>query len=123
LRPEATVFLRGCDLILHAGDICDASVLEGLRAIAPTVAVKCNNDRGAWTDGLRASETVEVSGVGIHIVHDIADLGNDPAASQADVVVTGHSHKPSIQRAEKSSSSALAARGRVDSSCRSQPAS
>ena len=50
LRPEAADFLRGSDLIVHAGDICDPGVLEALRAIAPTTAVRGNNDRGDWAE-------------------------------------------------------------------------
>jgi len=42
LRPEAAAFLRGSDLIVHAGDICDPSVLEALRAIAPGEEITVN---------------------------------------------------------------------------------
>jgi uncharacterized protein len=34
LRPEAVAFLRGCDFIVHGGDIGTASVLEELAALA-----------------------------------------------------------------------------------------
>lgn len=97
LRPEALAFMRGRDLILHAGDICDGSVLAELGAIAPTTAVRGNNDAGPWASGLRESETVEVGGVLIHIVHDIGKLAIDPAAKGVAVVVFGHSHKPSVE--------------------------
>ena len=30
LRPEALAFLRGCDHIVHAGDVCDATILVAL---------------------------------------------------------------------------------------------
>jgi predicted phosphodiesterase len=30
LRPEALRYLRGCDRILHAGDIGDPAILEAL---------------------------------------------------------------------------------------------
>ncbi len=96
LRDEALGFLDGCDLILHAGDLCDAMVLEALQAIAPVVAVRGNNDRGNWAEELAASERVVVEGVAIHLVHDLADLDVDPVASGLRVVVTGHSHKPTI---------------------------
>ncbi|HSC64031.1 MAG TPA: metallophosphoesterase family protein, partial [Caldimonas sp.] len=56
LRPEAVDFLRGSDLIVHGGDICDAAILTALAAIAPVVAVRGNNDRGAWAEALRESE-------------------------------------------------------------------
>ena len=97
LRPEALDFLRGRDLILHAGDICDESVLARLAMVAPTTAVLGNNDVGPWASGLRESETVEVGGVRIHMVHDIGKLAIDPAAEGVAVVVFGHSHKPSVE--------------------------
>lgn len=97
LRPEAAAFLRGSDLIVHAGDICDASVLDALRAIAPTVAVRGNNDRGAWADALRESELVEVGGMVLYAIHDVAAIDIDPEAAGVRVVVSGHSHRPSAE--------------------------
>ncbi len=96
LRPQAVAFLVGCDRIVHAGDICDAAVLDALRAIAPTVAVRGNNDRGTWAEVLQATEAIDVGSVGIVVVHDIADLG--AAAEGASVIVSGHSHRPSVDR-------------------------
>jgi putative phosphoesterase len=97
LRPEAAAFLRGSDLIVHAGDICDASVLEALGTIAPTVAVRGNNDRGAWAGSLRESELVEVGSVVLYVIHDVAAIDLDPEAAGVRVVVSGHSHKPSAE--------------------------
>lgn len=94
LRPEAAAFLRGCDLIVHAGDICDPSVLEALRAIAPTTAVRGNNDRGAWAEAIRESELIEVGGIVLYAIHDIAEIDIDPEAAGVRVVVSGHSHQP-----------------------------
>ncbi len=97
LRPEAAAFLRGSDLIVHAGDICDVAVLDALRAIAPTTAVRGNNDRGAWAATLRESELVEVGGVVLYAIHDIAAIDIDPEAAGVRVVVSGHSHQPSAE--------------------------
>src|SRR3982751_1196215 len=97
LRPEAAAFLRGSDLIVHAGDICAASVLEALDAIAPTVAVRGNNDRGAWASSLRESELVEVGSIVLYVIHDVAAIDIDPEAAGVRVVVSGHSHKPSAE--------------------------
>ena len=97
LRPEAAAFLRGSDLIVHAGDICDVSVLEALGTIAPTVAVRGNNDRGAWAGSLRESELVEVGSVVLYVIHDVAAIDVDPEAAGVRVVVSGHSHKPSAE--------------------------
>ena len=97
LRPEAAAFLRGSDLIVHAGDICDPGVLDALRAIAPTTAVRGNNDRGAWAESIRASELVEVGGIVLYAIHDIAEIDIDPGAAGVRVVVFGHSHQPSAE--------------------------
>jgi uncharacterized protein len=95
LRPEATAFLRNCDCIIHGGDIGDAAVLAELAALKPLTAVRGNNDRGAWARMLRDTEALEVEDILVHIVHDIADLSIDCAAFR--VIVSGHSHKPSIE--------------------------
>ena len=96
LRAEAAAFLRGSDLIIHAGDIGDASVLEELAALAPVTAVRGNNDRGAWAKRVPATATVRVDDVRIHVVHDVAEL-DARAARGARVVVAGHSHRPSVR--------------------------
>lgn len=98
LRPEARHALAGVDRIIHAGDICNAEVLRELALIAPVLAVRGNNDRGEWAQALRESETLEIGGVVVHVVHDIKDLDIDPAAHGIGVVVSGHSHRPNAQR-------------------------
>jgi putative phosphoesterase len=98
LRPEALAFLGGSDRIVHGGDVCRPEVLEALAAIAPVVAVRGNNDRGAWAARLRESELVEVGGVWLYAIHDLAQLDIDPAAAGVAVVVSGHSHRPIVER-------------------------
>lgn len=93
LRPEAKAFLRGCDAIVHAGDIGNASVLEELSALAPLTAVRGNNDIGAWAEGLPETAQLRVGELLIHVLHDVAQL-ELPAGVR--VVVSGHSHKPSV---------------------------
>lgn len=97
LRPEAAAFLRGCDHIVHAGDLCDARTLDAIAQIAPVTAVRGNNDQGAWAGTLAKSELVHFGRVKVYIVHDIADLDIDPRAAGVRVVITGHSHKPRIE--------------------------
>ena len=97
LRPEAKAYLEGCDFIVHAGDICDASVLEALRTIAPVTAVKGNNDRGAWADSLRETEFVKAGELTLCAVHDLAQLDVDPVAAGVRVVISGHSHRPLVE--------------------------
>jgi putative phosphoesterase len=98
LRPEARVALKGVDRILHAGDICNAQVLEQLEQLAPVVAVRGNNDKGAWAASLHDTETLEVGGVKLHVIHDLRQLKPRPQAEGIQVVISGHSHKPAIRR-------------------------
>lgn len=97
LRPEAIAFLRGCDHILHGGDIGAGTILDELAAIAPTTAVRGNNDQGAWAKALPATESVRFGGVLIYLLHDLSGLQIDPAAAGIHVVVSGHSHKARIE--------------------------
>jgi uncharacterized protein len=98
LRPEVTVFLRGSDFIVHGGDICDPAILDELRALAPVTAVRGNNDRGAWAEGLAETEWLRVGEVTIYAIHDLSQLDIDPQAAGVHVVVSGHSHQPHVER-------------------------
>ncbi len=98
LRPQALDFLRGCNAIVHGGDIGHEDVLHALAALAPVTAVRGNNDTGAWAQRLRETETLAFGSVSLHIIHDLAQLGIDPAAAGVQVVVSGHSHKPLAER-------------------------
>ncbi|MFL6563976.1 MAG: metallophosphoesterase family protein [Burkholderiales bacterium] len=97
LRPEALEFLRGSDVIVHAGDIGDPAVLDTLRTLAPVTAVRGNNDRDAWARAIAETQVLEAGGVVIYVLHDLAELDLDPAAAGFRVVVSGHSHQPRIE--------------------------
>ena len=98
LRPEAVDFLRGCEHIVHGGDIGNANVLAQLAALAPLTAVRGNNDTGKWAEGIPETALVEVAGVRIYVIHDLALIDVDPAAMGVQVVVSGHSHRPKVER-------------------------
>ena len=97
MRDEALEALRGSDLIIHAGDIGSPDVLAALSRIAPTHAVRGNNDRDAWGMSLPFTEIVSAGGREFYLLHDIADLDVDPAAAGFAAVICGHSHKPRIE--------------------------
>jgi uncharacterized protein len=97
LRPEALEALQGSDLIVHAGDIGNPQVLEGLRAIAPVVAVRGNMDEPCWAHSLPKSEIIQVAQSWLYVIHDLDDLDLDPLAAGISAVIYGHSHHPSIQ--------------------------
>jgi putative phosphoesterase len=97
LRPEAIKFLRGSDLIVHAGDIGKAEVLEQLAKLAAVKAVRGNNDHGRWADSIPHTDVLKVEQVMIFAIHDVAELDVHPAPAGVRVVVSGHSHRPLIK--------------------------
>jgi putative phosphoesterase len=89
--------LKGCDLIVHAGDIGGVEVLEELRTLAPLQAVRGNNDRDAWALTIPLTAVVEVSSKQLYLLHDLAELDLDPAAAGFAAVISGHSHRPGAE--------------------------
>ena len=97
LRPEAIDALRGCDIIIHAGDVGKPEVIEQLGGVAPTFAVRGNIDKGNWAARLPMTQRVEVGTLRFFVLHEIACLDLDPAAAGFAAVVFGHSHRPTIE--------------------------
>jgi len=97
LRPEAVDVLRGSDFIVHAGDIGE-NVLGPLSTLAPVTAVRGNNDRAAWAERIQETVQLRFGEITLHVLHDLAQLAIDPNAAGVDVVVTGHSHRPKVER-------------------------
>jgi len=95
MRREALSALKGCGLIIHAGDVGEPWIIEHLQAVAPVVAVRGNIDKGAWASELPVTAVAEAGSSLIYILHDIQQLDLDPAAAGFNIVVSGHSHKPS----------------------------
>jgi len=98
--PLVAEQLRGADLILHAGDVCTAAVLDELAEYAPVVAVAGNND-GPDVAAWGAGETVEldIGGLAVAMLHDSGAATGRLARMRrrfpgADLVVFGHSHIP-----------------------------
>jgi uncharacterized protein len=98
--PAVAGYLRQADLILHAGDVCTASVLTELAEYAPVTAVVGNNDDpsvAAW--GAAETAELDLDGLRVAMVHDSgARTGRLPRMRRrfpgADLVVFGHSHIP-----------------------------
>ncbi len=99
LRAAALEALAGVDLILHAGDVGRAEILQRLRDVAPTVAVRGNVDTSPWGRTLPETEVVDVEGRLIYMLHDRAALDLDPRAAGFAAVVFGHSHRPDATEA------------------------
>jgi len=100
LRPAAVDFLRGCERIIHAGDIGGLPILEALGTLAPVIAVRGNNDLEDALAGVPETVRVELGAVHLYVLHDLKQLAIEPAAEGINVVVSGHSHKPLIEERE-----------------------
>ncbi|WP_425548895.1 metallophosphoesterase family protein [Actinomadura meridiana] len=98
--PRVAEHLRGADVILHAGDVCTAAVLDELAGYAPVHAVLGNND-GPDVAEWGAPERLELDldGLAVAMVHDSGQARGRTARMRrwfptADLVVFGHSHIP-----------------------------
>ncbi len=94
LRPEAIAALRGSEHIVHAGDVGSPEIIEELSAIAPVIAVRGNIDKSAWSRKLPETAVLELDGVCIYVLHDLAQLDLKPGAAGFAAVISGHSHVP-----------------------------
>jgi uncharacterized protein len=94
LRPEALSALRGSDAIIHAGDVGERTILDQLRAVAPTYAVRGNVDTEPWCESLPRAEVVELQNYSIYVLHNLRELDLNPKTAGFQIVVSGHTHKP-----------------------------
>ena len=97
---EVAKHLRHAEVILHAGDVCVAPVLDELAQYAPVTAV-CGNNDGPDVVEWGAPETVELdlAGLRVAMIHDSGQAAGRVARMrrrfpEADLVVFGHSHIP-----------------------------
>jgi hypothetical protein len=97
LRPEAVAALHGVEHILHAGDVGNIAILDALREIAPVTAIRGNVDISGACAELPATDVVELGGRLFYLVHSVHDLDINPVAAGVAMVVSGHSHKASVE--------------------------
>ena len=99
--PEALVpYLERADLVLHAGDLISASLLDELALYAPVHAVRGNLDPPA----LDLPEAIELDfgGARIAMIHDSGRKEGrrkrlKKRFPNARVIVFGHSHVPFLE--------------------------
>ena len=96
VRPEALAALEGSEIIIHAGDIGKAEVLRSLKAIAPVIAIRGNNDRDAWAKQIPDVLNLQINGIAIHVIHNVNELKTDLITEGFRAIVSGHSHKPGL---------------------------
>ena len=93
LRAEAILALEGCDVVFHAGDVCDPLIVPQLAELAPchAVAGNCDDDESLPLTSLQVLAGLRV------LVHH-GHLPVDEAVFRPDVVITGHTHVPKIEQ-------------------------
>ena len=101
LRPEVLRAFEGVDLIVHAGDVGNRAVLDGLSNIARVEAVYGNVD-DPHDPSLARERTISAGGLTLHVSHG-HELGRPtPALALAryagDVVIFGHTHRAIVVR-------------------------
>ena len=101
LRPQVAAVFADVALILHAGDVGGAKVLESLAAIAPVEAVFGNVD-DPHDPSLARERVVTLGGATIHVSHG-HELGRPTAELmlaryRGEVIVFGHTHKAVVVR-------------------------
>lgn len=87
------------DVIVHAGDWVEESVLDELEALGSVLGVWGNNDGPALRARLPEVARAEIDGVRIAVIHETGAAAGrerrmDAAFPDTDVLVFGHSHIP-----------------------------
>ncbi len=99
LPPVIFDLFKGVDLILHAGDITELSVLDELGAIAPVEAVAGNMDDAAVHSRLPQKKILSFGRYNIGLIHgkyriDVQKEMIRKEFASVDLIVYGHSHTP-----------------------------
>lgn len=106
-HPALVDDLTDVDRILHAGDVGDLGILDGLEAVAPVTAVWGNIDGPDIRRRLAEHERFTIDGVDVWMTHIAgrpgrwqAGMGGKLDADPPDVLVCGHSHILRVERVE-----------------------
>jgi len=85
-------------VIAHAGDVGSPELLIQLGALARVVAGRGNSDRGASAEAVPVGDVAEVGAASLSPLHDRGELDLDPASAGSGTVISGHSHRPTMER-------------------------
>jgi putative phosphoesterase len=103
LRPQALLALRAAHAvqslaaILHLGDVGDFTILETLRGLAPTHAVRGNVDTHGPCSALPPTEYLTFAEKNIYLLHNLDHLDLAPRHADVHAVLHGHTHSPNIE--------------------------
>lgn len=96
IPPGVPKAFKRVDLIIHAGDIGDQTVLDKLAKIAPVKAVRGNMDYGNWANPLPETEIIEIGRMVIYVQHIANRLNANPGKASYQAVISGHTHRPDV---------------------------
>lgn len=106
-HPALVDDLKGVDLILHAGDVGDLSILDGLEAVAPVKAVWGNVDGASIRQRIPEQQRFEVEGLDVWMTHIAGrpgkwqrGMGKKLQSDPPDILVCGHSHILRVDRVD-----------------------
>jgi putative phosphoesterase len=92
-------FFKDVDHIIHAGDLCETSVIDMLEKLASVTAVYGNADNAETKGRLKETEIVTLGGATIGVFHGHGSKGRTPDRAferfrdqNVDCIVFGHSH-------------------------------
>jgi hypothetical protein len=99
LPPAIFDIFKDVELILHAGDLVERSVLEELKTIAPVEAVAGNMDAKEIQRSLPAKKIIEIGRFRVGLIHGQGNLEGQierirKEFDSVDLIVFGHSHTP-----------------------------
>jgi len=97
---------KDCDLIVHAGDAVEMSVIKELGTIAETRAVWGNMDSAELRERLPEKIIFEAKGKKIGVIHgkgtsaQIMQVVKSSFNKKLDIIIFGHSHLPTNEKKE-----------------------
>lgn len=100
LSDELVRALARCDLIVHAGDLVELSVLDKLKTLSEVKAVHGNMDSLRVKNILPPRLLLDVQGLKIGVMHGLGPSFSVPQKvlsafePRPDIIIFGHSHKP-----------------------------
>lgn len=107
-HPALVDDLAEVDLILHAGDVGDLGILDGLEAVAPVRAVWGNVDGPDIRRRIAEQVRFEVEGVDVWMTHIAGrpgrwqqGMGERLEADPPDILICGHSHILRVERVDR----------------------
>lgn len=105
LDGRALADVRAADVVVHAGDFTTEAVLDAFQTETDRLlAVHGNADEPTVRDRLPEARTVETLGLRLAVTHrrdgGATGLALFGRSRDADLVVSGHTHRPSVVRTD-----------------------